>query len=173
MSYKADLQQRIDWLLSNRTTPAPPPLLNTIEQHAQDRSDEHGHKHEGEEEHRTRQRRNRGSIFFPADRFDQAKAGAVSGAEQQIKYRWSASIRVIANQIPRASVRTTLTYKFLPKLSGGIEYNPRADKVSPLANWLAISETKNRPALILGTVTLDRIRHTFLGNRFMPLSART
>jgi hypothetical protein len=80
----------------------------------------------------------------------------VSGAEQKIKYRWSASIRAITNQIPRASVRTTLTYKFLPKLSGGIEYNPRADKVSPLANWLAISETKHRPALILGTSS-DRI----------------
>jgi hypothetical protein len=80
----------------------------------------------------------------------------VSGAEQRIKYRWSASIRAIANQIPRASVRTTLTYKFLPNLSGGIEYNPRADKVSPLANWLVISETKNRPALILGTSS-DRI----------------
>ncbi len=80
----------------------------------------------------------------------------MSGAEQRIKYRWSASIRGIANQIPRASVRTTLTYKFLPALSAGIEYNPRADKVSPLANWLAIPEAKNRPALILGTSS-DRI----------------
>ena len=69
----------------------------------------------------------------------------MSGAEQKITYRWSASFRVIANQIPRASVRTTLTYKFLPGLSGGIEYNPRADKVSPLANWLAISEPKTGP----------------------------
>ena len=44
----------------------------------------------------------------------------------------------------------------LPELSAGIEYNPRAGKVSPLANWLAISETKRRPALILGTSS-DRI----------------
>ena len=80
----------------------------------------------------------------------------MSGAEHEIKYRWTASIRAIANQIPRASVRATLTYKFLPSLSGGIEYNPRAGKVSPLANWLAISERKNRPALILGTSS-DRI----------------
>jgi hypothetical protein len=63
---------------------------------------------------------------------------------------------VIDNQIPRASVRATLTYKLLPTLSAGIEYNPRADKVSPLANWLAISETKRRPALVLGTSS-DRI----------------
>ena len=48
---KNDLHQRIDWLLSDRTTPVPPPLLNTIEQHAHDRPDEHGHKHDGEEEH--------------------------------------------------------------------------------------------------------------------------
>lgn len=65
-------------------------------------------------------------------------------------------MRFIANQIPRASVRTTLTYKLLPGLSAGIEYNPRADKVSPLANWLAVSETKRRPALIIGTSS-DRI----------------
>ena len=80
----------------------------------------------------------------------------MSGAEQEIKYRWAASVRAIANQIPRASLRTTLTYKFLPTLSGGIEYNPRPDKVSPLANWLALSETNRRPALILGTSS-DRI----------------
>jgi thiol-disulfide isomerase/thioredoxin len=51
MVAKGDLQRRIDWLLSNRTTPAPPPFLNTIEEHAHDRPQEHGHKHEGEEEH--------------------------------------------------------------------------------------------------------------------------
>jgi hypothetical protein len=49
-----------------------------------------------------------------------------------------------------------LTYKFLPTLSAGIEYNPRAGKVSPLANWLAVSETARRPALMLGTSS-DRI----------------
>ena len=37
-----------------------------------------------------------------------------------------------------------------------MEYNPRADKVSPLANWLAVSETARRPAVILGTSS-DRI----------------
>lgn len=65
-------------------------------------------------------------------------------------------MRAIANQIPRASVRTTLTYKLLPGFSGGVEYNPRAGKASPLANWLAVSETARRPALILGTSS-DRI----------------
>ncbi len=65
-------------------------------------------------------------------------------------------MRAIANQIPRASLRTTLTYKLLPELSAGIEYNPRAGKASPLANWLAVSETRRRPALMLGTSS-DRI----------------
>ncbi|HYO62389.1 MAG TPA: hypothetical protein VER08_01915 [Pyrinomonadaceae bacterium] len=65
-------------------------------------------------------------------------------------------MRVIANQIPRASVRTTLTYRFHPRVSAGVEYNPRAGKVSPLANVLAVKETLKRPALIVGTSS-DRI----------------
>lgn len=80
----------------------------------------------------------------------------MSGAEQHIKHRWAASIRVVSNQIPRASVRTTLTYKLWPDFSAGIEYNPRSDGVSPLANWLAMPETRKRPALMLGTSS-DRI----------------
>jgi hypothetical protein len=41
-------------------------------------------------------------------------------------------------------------------LSGGIEYNPRVNKASPLANWLAVKETTHGPALIVGTSS-DRI----------------
>ena len=41
-------------------------------------------------------------------------------------------------------------------MSAGIEYNPRADKVSPLANYLVVPETLNRPALLVGTSS-DRI----------------
>jgi len=37
-----------------------------------------------------------------------------------------------------------------------VEYNPKADEVAPLANWLALQETARRPALIVGTST-DRI----------------
>ena len=62
----------------------------------------------------------------------------------------------MANQIDRASVRTTLTYSLTSRFSAGVEYNPRAGKVSPLANLLAMRETRNRPALILGTSS-DRI----------------
>jgi len=42
------------------------------------------------------------------------------------------------------------------RLSVGIEYNPLAKKVSPLANFVALTETENRPAIILGTSS-DRI----------------
>lgn len=43
-----------------------------------------------------------------------------------------------------------------PRLSVGIEYNPLAGKVSPLANFVAMTETEKRPALIIGTSS-DRI----------------
>jgi hypothetical protein len=38
----------------------------------------------------------------------------------------------------------------------GIEYNPRAGEFAPLANLLVLTETRHRPALMLGTST-DRI----------------
>jgi hypothetical protein len=50
----------------------------------------------------------------------------------------------------------TLTYRFHPRVSVGVEYNPRADDVGLLANVVAITETKRRPALIFGTSS-DRI----------------
>jgi thiol-disulfide isomerase/thioredoxin len=46
---KAEVTRRIEWLLSDRQTPAPPPLINTLEKHPHDHGHEHGH--EGEEEH--------------------------------------------------------------------------------------------------------------------------
>jgi len=62
----------------------------------------------------------------------------------------------LSNQIPRASLRTTLTYRMHPRFSLGIEYNPRANDVGLLANVVAITESKNRPAIIFGTSS-DRI----------------
>ena len=50
----------------------------------------------------------------------------------------------------------TLTYRINPRVSVGVEYNPLAGKVSPLANVVALTETHRRPALILGTSS-DRI----------------
>ena len=71
-------------------------------------------------------------------------------------FKWTYGVRVIANQIDRAKWRNTLTYRFHPRFTAGIEYNPLAKKVSPLANLVAITETHARPALILGTSS-DRI----------------
>jgi len=79
----------------------------------------------------------------------------VSGAGQ-IDYKWTYGVRVIANQIDRAKWRNTLTYRIHPRFTAGIEYNPLAKKVSPLANVVALTETHRRPALIFGTSS-DRI----------------
>jgi hypothetical protein len=80
----------------------------------------------------------------------------VSGAGHDIHHRWTLGIRLLTNQIPRAAVRLTLTYKFHPRVQAGIEYNPRAREVAPLANILVLTETSHRPALMIGTST-DRI----------------
>jgi len=79
----------------------------------------------------------------------------VSGAGED-KFKWTYGVRVIANQIDRAKWRNTLTYRFHPRFTAGIEYNPLAKKVSPIANLVALTETHTRPALILGTSS-DRI----------------
>jgi hypothetical protein len=62
----------------------------------------------------------------------------------------------VDDQIDRAKERTTLTYRIAPRLSLGIEYNPRARKASALANLVVMTETERRPALIAGTSS-DRI----------------
>ena len=79
----------------------------------------------------------------------------MSGAGEN-DYKWTYGVRVISNQIDRAKWRNTLTYRFHPRLTAGVEYNPLAQKVSPIANLVAMTETHQRPALILGTSS-DRI----------------
>jgi len=84
----------------------------------------------------------------------------VSGAGHYSNERWTFGMRVIPDAVPRARLRTTITYRVHPRLTTGVEVNPLAEEargtVSPLVNWLAITETKNRPALIVGTSS-DRI----------------
>ena len=80
----------------------------------------------------------------------------MSGAEQDNTQKWTYGVRVIANQIDRAKWRNTLTYRFHPRFTAGIEYNPLAKKVSPIANLVLLTETHRRPALIIGTSS-DRI----------------
>lgn len=80
----------------------------------------------------------------------------MSGAGHDTAHRWTLGVRLLSNQIPRAAVRFTLTYKFHPRVQAGIEYNPRAGEFKPLANILLLTETRSRPALMVGTST-DRI----------------
>lgn len=80
----------------------------------------------------------------------------MSGTGQADRYRWTYGVRLIANQINRATWRNTLTYRLHPRFTAGVEYNPLAGKASPLANLVALTETHRRPALILGTSS-DRI----------------
>lgn len=79
----------------------------------------------------------------------------MSGAGEN-DYKWTYGVRVIANEIDRAKWRNTLTYRFHPRFTAGVEYNPLAGKVSPLANLVVVTETHARPALIIGTSS-DRI----------------
>ena len=78
------------------------------------------------------------------------------GGAGENDYKWTYGVRVISNQIDRAKWRNTLTYRLHPRLTAGVEYNPLAQKASPIANFVAITETHQRPALILGTSS-DRI----------------
>lgn len=58
--------------------------------------------------------------------------------------------------VDRAKLRTTLMYQFTSTFIAGVEVNPLAEDVGPIANWLALPETDTRPGLILGTSS-DRI----------------
>jgi hypothetical protein len=82
----------------------------------------------------------------------------VSGAENSNANRITLSGRVIPQAVRRAQVRTTLTYRITPRLQAGVEVNPRSteEKINPLVNWLALPETRNTPAVIVGTSS-DRI----------------
>ena len=79
----------------------------------------------------------------------------MSGAGEN-NYKWTYGVRLISYQIDRATWRNTLTYRFHPRFTAGVEYNPLAGKVSPLANLVAVTESHKRPALIFGTSS-DRI----------------
>ena len=94
----------------------------------------------------------------------------MSGAEAQDAAKWTYGVRVIANQIDRATWRNTLTYRVHPRFTAGVEYNPLAGKVSPLANVVALTETHRRPALILGTSS-DRIGTPF-GQSFYATASK-
>ena len=80
----------------------------------------------------------------------------MSGAENADAHKWTYGVRYIPDILDRAKWRNTLTYRLHPRLTVGVEYNPLAKDVKPLVNWLALTETVKRPALIFGTSS-DRI----------------
>jgi hypothetical protein len=80
----------------------------------------------------------------------------VSGTANTGKNKWTFGVRLLTKQIPRAAVRTTITYRFHPRLQAGVEYNPRVSEIGVIGNLLVLTETQSRPALMLGTST-DRI----------------
>ena len=56
----------------------------------------------------------------------------------------------------RAAVRTTLIYRWRPRVHFGLEYNPKVGEVHPLLTLIPVTETENRPAIIFG-ISSDRI----------------
>jgi hypothetical protein len=62
----------------------------------------------------------------------------------------------LAGQVDRAAVRATLIYRLHPRFHIGLEYNPKVGEVHPLITLIAVTETKNRPAVIIG-ISSDRI----------------
>lgn len=80
----------------------------------------------------------------------------MSGAANSARDRWTFSARWLPDQIDRAAWRTTLTYRFHPRLTAGVEWNPKVREFKPLVNFLLVTETAKRPAVMLGTST-DRL----------------
>jgi hypothetical protein len=58
--------------------------------------------------------------------------------------------------IDRATHRTIVMHRITPSLKAGIEWNALEDEVGIVANWVALTETRTRPALMFGTSS-DRI----------------
>lgn len=53
-------------------------------------------------------------------------------------------------------MRSTLIYRFHPRIHFGVEYNPKVGEVHPLLTLIPVTETQNRPAIIFG-ISSDRI----------------
>ena len=53
-------------------------------------------------------------------------------------------------------MRATFVYRLHPRVHVGLEYNPRVGEVHPLLTLIPVTETVNRPAVIIG-ISSDRI----------------
>jgi hypothetical protein len=65
-------------------------------------------------------------------------------------------MRLIPGQVDRATVRSTLIYRWHPRVHFGVEYNPKVGEVRPLLTLIPVTETHKRPAVIFG-ISSDRI----------------
>ena len=66
------------------------------------------------------------------------------------------SQRWVDTDLPRPRWRTTLNYRVVPRLQLGVEWNPAADEVGPLATLFLLTEGEQQPAVFVGTSS-DRI----------------
>ncbi len=82
----------------------------------------------------------------------------MSGAKGELASIWNFTlgVRFIPDVLDRAKWRNTLMWHPHHRITLGVEYNPLADDVHPLANLTLLEETGDRPAIILGTSS-DRI----------------
>ena len=82
----------------------------------------------------------------------------MSGSSEQAGSLWNFTfgVRIIPDILDRAKWRNTLMWHPHPQITVGVEYNPLADDVHPLANLMVLQETSDRPAVMLGTSS-DRI----------------
>lgn len=58
--------------------------------------------------------------------------------------------------LERPRWRSTASYRVIPTLQLGLEFNPAAGEVGPIATWFLCTETEQRPAVFVGTSS-DRI----------------
>lgn len=67
-----------------------------------------------------------------------------------------ASARYVDTELERPRWRLTLSYRLVQRAQIGVEYNPVAGEVVPLATVFLLTETEKLPAAFLGTSS-DRI----------------
>ncbi len=70
--------------------------------------------------------------------------------------QWALSLRYVDTELERPRWRSTISYRVLSSLQVGLEYNPAAGEVGPIATWFLLQEAGLRPAAFLGTSS-DRI----------------
>ncbi len=66
------------------------------------------------------------------------------------------SQRWVDTSLPRPRWRSTLNYRVVPRLQLGLEWNPGARELGPLATLFLLTEGEQRPAVFIGTSS-DRI----------------